>query len=351
MPQGSSILRQERQRLGLSQLDLAIRATVSVRTLQFAEGGKANVSSKKLGLIASELGISFAEASKDESLADDQFGRLPWSISRFIREKADPGPEAFCNDLDDALVVIREMRASWKEHLQYTSEDQSDELYELGDQKLDEAFFVYQQRYLSIWKKHPGTIQLAHCNGIRCGVSVVLPVCDSAYQRLRDGEISFMDIDDDDIEEESQNLVLDSAVEISGVGQTPWHRLTDSLIYAVFSQIAVLSKDPCADDFRMISFGASPLNMKRLLSLGFQDCDVSMPEFGFPVCEFSLKALDKSGPQYANASTTAHFARLLKPSSLSAVKLTAKKRIVTAGLKSLQRVVKHSPVASKQPAA
>ena len=344
MPQGSERIREVRLRLGLSQMQLAVRAGVSQRTIQFAEAGKANLRPNKLKQIADALNISFEEAAEiARAVEDDQCNRLPWSISRFIREKAVPGQSAYCQTPEDAISVIRQMRTSWKQHLQNLDSDHGNELFASGDQKLNEAFFGYQQRYLSIWRKHPGCIQLAHCNGICCGVSVVLPVTDASYERFRDGEISFMDISEDDIEEESQNLILDSAVEIGDVGKTPWHHLTDSLIYALFCQIAVLSVDPTAKDFRMVSFGASPLNFKRLKSLGFQTCNVAMPDFGFPVCEFCLAAGDIGDDQYANASTTAHFAHLLRPPKLAATKSRITKRVLATGLKTLQRIVKAKP--------
>jgi transcriptional regulator with XRE-family HTH domain len=314
MPRGSKLIRETRLRLGLSQLQLAIRATVSQRTIQFAEGGKANITGQKLRLIAESLGLSYDEAVvADPAISRDRADRLPWSISRFIQQKSAPGPESFCVDEASLLENVGKMRSNWKLHLERDGTDEAIEMFERGDQMLDQRLTRYQNRYLSIWKALPACFQLAQCDQACSGLVVVLPVTDDAYDRFRSGAISFMDINQDDIEFGSQNLVLDSATDFPVPGNTHWSRITDSLIFALFCRIASLSKDPLADDFRMISFGASEINMKRLESLGFLDCDVCMPEFNFPLCEFSVAACLQEDSHYANASTTAHFAGLLRP--------------------------------------
>ena len=347
MPLGAPLLKEKRRSLGLSQLEVATMAKVSVRTLQFAESCKSNVSSQKLRQIARAIGIAEAEAfqvaspgGSDKTGGPDKYDRLPWSMSRYIQDRAAPGPECFCRDQDEALDVIREMRKNWKHHLRTAGAAQSEEPYEIAEKILENALYQYESRYLRIWKRHPGTFQLARSNGFYCGVAVVLPVSDEAYEKLAAGEISFMEITEDDIEEESQNIILDSAVEFFGLEQPPWHQLSNSIGFAVFCRIAALSLDPMADDFRMLSFAASELNSKRLTSLGFRTSDEVMPEYQYQILEFSLSGCAKSDMNDPTASTTALFAKLLRPSAMTNAASDAKRRMLTRGFRVLQNAVK-----------
>ncbi len=344
MPRGSQNIRRRRLAQGLSQLDLSLQIKVSVRTIQFAESGTVSISARMMEKIAEGLGLSYSEACLHVDVTeDDQFARLPWSLSRFIQQKASPGWHAFCHDSDSLLTVVQLMRDNWKLHLVDDGTEEAIEIFERGDRLLDERLTFYQDRYLSIWRENPECFQLATCDGVCSGLAIVLPVTDDAYRRFRHGEISFMDIAADDILPESQNLILDSATDFPGSGKIPWSRITDSLAYAVFCRIATLSKDPAADDFRMLSFGASRLNLNRLISLGFEDCRMEMPDFKFPVCEFSLDKCVESDGKYANASTTTLFARLIRPLNMTSAKSAITKRVVRAGLKALQRTIKHKP--------
>lgn len=345
MPLGAPILREKRRSLGLSQLEVATAAGVSVRTLQFAESCKTNVSSQKLRQIAGVIGVAEAEASQAIPVLDvDKYDRLPWSMSRYIQDRAAPGPECFCKDQDEALDVIRIMRKNWKYHLRTPGVDETGDQYEVAEQILENALHQYESRYLRIWNRHPGTFQLARANGSYCGVAVVLPVSDDAYEKLADGRISFMDIDENDIEDESQNIILDSAVEFFGLEQPPWHQLSNSLGFAVFCRIAALSLDPMADDFRMLSFAASPLNTKRLIALGFRTCKEVMPDYRYQILQFSLNGCDKTNMDYPTASTTALFAKLLRPSTLTSAASDAKRRMLTRGFRVLQNAVKDPTV-------
>ena len=314
MPQGSKLIREARMRLGLSQLELAIRANVSPRTVQFAEGGKANVTAQKLRLIAETLGFTFAEVTASKQrINEDPADRLPWSVSRFIQQKSKLGPEAFCADEESLLANVLKMRTNWKLHLECEGTDGAIKMFERGDRMLDERLTFYQNRYLSIWKVLPECFQLAHCDDSCSGLVVVLPITDEAYDRFRSGKISFMDIGHQDIEPGSQNLVLDSATDFPVPGNTHWSKITDSVVFALFCRIASLSENPLADDFKMISFGASQINMNRLESLGFKDCGIRMPEFNFPILEFMIAGCTMDDEHFANASTTVHFAGLLRP--------------------------------------
>ncbi|MCM2374126.1 helix-turn-helix domain-containing protein [Aporhodopirellula aestuarii] len=347
MPRGSSKIRLARKKLGQSQLQFALNAGVGVRTLQLAEGGKDEVSAKTLKRIAKAAGLSpDAACYHDDALIDDDFDKLPWSMSRFIRKRVGPDNNSFCRDEADAQAVIGQMRENWIVHLQNTKPEEDETFFFEADNKLNEHYFSYEQRYLSIWEKNPATLMLASHGEERRGVSVVLPVTDEAYERFHRGEISFMELSEDDILFESQNLVLDSAVEFCGTGNPAWYRFTESLSYSVFCQIAMLSIDPTAEDFRMISFGASPLNFKRLLSIGFQDSGSVMPEFQYPICHFAAHDSELTDRSYVQATTTTHYAHLFKRFCKTPSRVSATRHVVTRLLRAMQPAVKPTRIAS-----
>ena len=341
MPKGSERIRHARKELGWSQLQLAVRAGVSQRTVQFAEAGVSTLTPAKLTHIAQALNLTFEEAAKAEESAEaDRFSALPWSATKWIQEKTQPTPQAFCQNESDVEEVLAVMRENWRLHLERGAAQggQHGDVFYNADERLNQTYFRYEQRYKSLWRRNPTTIMLATSHGVRTGAAITLPVTDQAYQRLRDGKISFMEIGAQDLCNESQNLILDHAVEFVNHQHQTWYRLTDSLSYTVFCQIAMLAMDPNSDDFRMLSFGASPINMRRLSGAGFQEYGVQMPEFGYPMCEFSVDPGIEDDREYSTTSTWAHFAHLVKRLTPTVSKQT----VVRSTLKALQGVVKHN---------
>ena len=342
MPRGSHIIRKTRKRLGLSQLQLAVRADLAVRTVQFAEGGKEQVTVGTIQKIAAALKLTTEESlCDDEALQRDPFDVLPWSHSGFIQRKVLPGPESICDSEAKAAWVIGEMRENWKVHLESSQSNTEADFFSAADDLLTRSSVDYRDRYLQIWRRLPTSIQLAIDGDTVYGATVVLPVTDEAFARLENGEISFMDICDDDIVDQSQNLVLDSVVEFMGTGNPAWHKINAQLSYLVLCQIALHAESPAADDFRMVSFGASPLNLKRLLTSGFRVNGNVMPTYEYPICSFQITdKIDDS--EFASSSTTAHFANLVRSLSLSSVASEGRKRVITHTLALLKTLMRSS---------
>ncbi len=340
MPRGNSYIRERRIALGLTQVELAVKADVSTRTVQFAEKGDRFNTRKSMELIAMALGVEYDEIVQPEnSTTRDALYEWPWSLSKFVRDRILPEESAYCLTEEDAANGIKQMRDSWELHLDLANVPDHDGVYQAADQLLDEQFQAYQARYLALWRKNKSVIHFATLNSIRSGISVVLPVSSRAYQSLRSGKVSFMDIGENDIEPKSQSLVLDSAVEFSNPKTKPWYKITDALSLAVFYQISILSQNPAAKNFRMLSFGASPINIKRLESTGFRSSGVVMPEFGYQVCEFTNDYSDLQFESFAAASTLSHFARLFKAFVPPEISLRAKRRIIARVLRTYQQVV------------
>lgn len=336
MPRGSSQIRVVRTKLGWSQLDLATRADVSVRTVQFAESGTQPVSTNKLQDIAAALGLAYEDVCRHEDEAGmDEDEAMPWSLSRYIQSRMAPPDEAYCENEKELRDAVRQMRSSWKLHLQISVGSESTAVERFNDAVLNRMYQKYEERYVSIWEQNPLCLMFATSNRHRVGACVVLPVTDHAYQSFLDGKLSFMDIGPQHIEDQSQKLILDSAVEFAHVKHREWLNFTRGISYTIFSQIAMQSIDPGREDFCMASFCASPFNAKRLASMGFIENGTEMPEFGYPICEFSVRKQRMRDQQYSEASTTAHFAHLFKGFCESGL---SKKKAMTTALRLLKKV-------------
>ncbi len=258
-----------------------------------------------------------------------------------------PPDEAFCENEKELRDAIRQMRSSWKLHLQISVGSESTAVERFNDVVLNRKYEEYESRYVSLWEQNPLCLMFATSNRRRVGASVVLPVTDDAYQAFISGELSFMQIGPQHIEDQSQKLILDSAVEFAHVRHREWLNFTRGISYTVFSQIAMQSIDPGREDFCMASFCASPFNAKRLASLGFVENGCEMPEFGYPICEFSVMKQRQRNEQYSEASTTAHFAHLFKDFCESGL---SKKKALTTALRLLKKVNHTDPaIAGKQP--
>lgn len=347
----SDFICQRRQELRLTQLDLALRADVAPRTLQRAESGKdENSSHGTLRAIARILDVDYEEVLYSEDGTDtnrrleaaerDAFHAWPWSLSDFISGEATPDPNAFCRSVDDTKLAIRSMRDSWSKHLERTQSLGEVNEFSQADEKLSREYERYEHRYLKIWQTNPNTIVFATDSQERVGCCVVLPVSKPAYDDIRNGTRSFMEINASDVLHESQYLILDSAVELRCTSKPQLFDSSYSLSFALFYQIALLSENPVAESFRMVGFGASPINLERLAGIGFSPCGIKMPDFDFQVCEFSIEDDEQSEETFKRSLTTLHYANLFKIFSLTSVSISEKRKMISKALRLYQRTAK-----------
>lgn len=324
MPRCNENLKKLRKLANWTQGQLAGFAIVGIRTVQKAEAGE-EVNQETVDALAEVLGCSADAITRvDQDL--DAISEGPWTIYRYLQSFVQPHPLAYCHSSKDAHAAILAMRESFSEHLNRCEPAALCSTGQLGFQRLQQlGVRPYCDRYLRIWESNKDTLLFAVRGQKRVGVSVVLPVTDAAYERFRSGDCTFMDLDSSCICESSQNLIVDSGVEFGGVDRRAWYEVTDSLRFAVFFQIAWLSRNPVASDFRILSFGASQLNTQRLEANGFQQCG-TMPVFGYPLLEFSGPPADEV-PAGVNKEATAQFVgwfkRLLPTHAITSVKQQA----------------------------
>lgn len=331
-------LRELRKQRGLNQQELADLAAVGKRTLQNAEAGVEG-SMDTVILLAAALEVHPDEILDQEHV--DALAQGPYEFHRYVNEFLHPEGCAYCADDEDAFAAVEQMRENWILHISGDDREVLPQPYRHGyDFLLASNFEDYRARYVSLWKQHRRTVLFATKSGRRTGISVILPVADEVYQQLLNGEITFLDITAEHLRERSQSLVIDSCVEFARERKGPWYDFTDSLRFVVFYQIATLSFDTMAEGFRIVSFGASPLNAERLSANGFRKLPASMPDFHFPIYEF---ADHSKGEADIQRRTFEHYARIYQEKSASDGGLALKQNFMRRYLRAYQLLLDRYP--------
>ncbi|MCC9601182.1 helix-turn-helix domain-containing protein [Stieleria sp. JC731] len=340
-PTRGHLIRDRRLGLGLTRQDVANAAGVSVSFVDAVESGQVTSEFASLENLGGILGLQINEmvaAGEGIRPTDSAFANWPWSLSGYIQSHLLPIQDAYCVSENDARNSIAKMRDSWEVHLQNASEDVAE--FRIADRLLDKERERYIDRYLGVWRKNDEAVLHATVDERRVGLSVVLPVTDRAYEALRSGKISFMDIGHEDILPESQNIVLDSAVEFPLDDQIPAKRVANAISFAVFYQIAVLSVDPSADDFRLISFAASSTNIQRLAAIGFVDQEIQMPDYGYQICEFLANNADLSHNVRERSESLSFFAGMFRRWVAGDRAVRRKRRMILGAISIFQKIVK-----------
>ncbi|KLU01758.1 transcriptional control [Rhodopirellula islandica] len=341
MAHANAQLKQVRQSLGLSQLQLAMRAGVSSRTVQFAESGQ-NVSLGTMRRIASALGMESDQLIRiDPGTGQDAFADLPWSIADRFRTNRRFDQGSLCRNESEVVDIVRQLRENFSVQIQKWGSTQSQQHALLRDKAIDEVYFRYEQRYVELWRRNPACIRLDCYDETVGGVSITLPLTVESFRAFRAGELAWLDISADDLVDQSQYLLLDSVTEFTNQCRRPWYQVTESLSLVAFTQVAALAKHPNRSDFEMVSFSASPLNERRLSTIGFVAEPTVEPEFDYPLFWFGEDSRILTQEEYSNWSTFKHFTTLIK----SVDKASLRRRMfqnLLAMVKRLQRPAKRS---------
>ena len=317
-------MKARRLQLRLTQAELAARAGVSKRTVQLSERGQ-NISVFTMGQIAEAVGLAVEEVTQAASFDALQEG--PWSLHQFVTKRVLPEPSAFCQDACDVQIAIEHMQKNWEIQLKQ-NKDLANSVYADAFRKQREAGGgTFYNKYIQLWKANNNAFMYATSNCKRNGVSAILPVTNQAFEDLKSGEMGFLEIDKSHICEYSQNLVIDSCVEFHGTEQESI-AATSSLRFASFFQVALLSKDLSCPKFRMLSFGASSKNEKRLKANGFTRCPGRTPQLGFSIYEFPADNSDLGSDDELKKSTGKHYAKMFWARVADRTALKTKRRLM-----------------------
>jgi len=177
----------------------------------------------------------------------------------------------------------------------------------------------YQQRALKWWRVNPWIVTLAQGNRRPAAVTIVIPVTASGYQGVLAGEYMTYDVPIRQIRAPSAHLLLEAVIERPkdlGAETIPVKNLTRSMYAANIAQAGIFTHriSPAkADAVRILSFGGSPVNQKRLKAFGFRSTGCLMPQTGL---EYLEKRILLAGPLSQDTlylSLMRHFGELLDP--------------------------------------
>ncbi|MEM6363161.1 MAG: helix-turn-helix domain-containing protein [Planctomycetota bacterium] len=314
MPSFTSSLRKTRVQLGLSQLDLAARADLSPRTIQIAESGK-EVSTRTLSAISDALEVPSDQLIRIDpainEIIHDGFLDMPWRAGDDLRKGRLPHGGDTCRDETEVREVIERMHRSFQSQIDRSGNETEQRLCRQRFDQLAANGSGLSERYVDIWKTHPDALRVDRADGDVYAVSIVLPLRQDVFDGFIEGRLDYSEIDGACLTERSQHLLLDSVTEFSDQRERFWHRITHSLSFITLNQIAMLSSAPERSDFEMASFYASPINLRRLTSVGFESMRTIQPISQYPICYFGQeRKCRENDDTYANATTLTHFAHL-----------------------------------------
>ena len=324
MPKATSKLKKRRLQLRLTQAELAARAGISKRTVQLSERGQ-NISVTTLEQISEAIGLAAEEVTQAASFDALQEG--PWSLHQYVTNRIFPGPSSNCKNAMDLQGSLGQMRKSWEVHLNQNGDLSNSKYAEPFRKQMEKGPVAFYDKYMNIWNANKNSVMYGTSKGKRNGVSAIVPLTDQAYEDLKSGELGFFDIDKTHVCEFSQNLLIDWGVEFHG----PEHEqiaATSSLRFTAFFQVALLSRDVSSSDFRMLSFGASSKNEKRLKANGFIKCPGSTPYLGFSIYEFAADNSDLGSDDEVRKSTAQHYAQMIWNRFSNRVALRAKRKVI-----------------------
>ncbi len=108
------LIRVARQKMGLSQTEVARLADVSRRTVQNAESGKSGIKMSSLQAIGDAVHLDFHDGRmpiQDASVSNvASFGYRPFRLFKFASSRISSGQQAFCQS-------ERELLDGWQEGL------------------------------------------------------------------------------------------------------------------------------------------------------------------------------------------------------------------------------------------
>ncbi|MCA9297648.1 MAG: hypothetical protein KDA28_01200 [Phycisphaerales bacterium] len=120
------------------------------------------------------------------------------------------------------------------------------------------------------------------------GVTVVLPLTDDAYERIRTGQIASYECTVEDLQVPSRNLLLEVAAERLGAETVEPINPTPYMLASMLSQIAHLTdirSQPEDTLIRMVSFEGTRKSASRLKLQGFKPTGAVMPRSGVKILE------------------------------------------------------------------
>ena len=144
----------------------------------------------------------------------------------------------------------------------------------------------YKSMLTGLWRFNPLTVIYAVTSSRnKVGVSCVLPLKKDVYDEIRTGQKSAFKVGACDMEWPSNHqLIHIAAVRTDEKNGTPKAEQTRCLASSIFIQIAMMAAEPL-HDLRVLSYGGTPNNHKRLEQSGFANLGVNEPQMNVSLFE------------------------------------------------------------------
>ena len=317
-------IRAARQRMGLSQIEVARLADVSRRTVQNAESGDSRVKASSLRAIGDAVHLDFHD---DGTLIEEasvsnvaSFGYWPFRMFKFVSARISAGQQAFCDNEDEFRDALETLWQNFQAGLADFCPHKAARLQEHHPSFCSKKGYV--ARYLGIWRTAPQCFSFSSIGQQKTGVSIVLPVGERTYQQFVSGNRSNFGIGGDEILPSSPNVIYESICPFPDHGARS-HSLGDSLAFVAINHLSAVLPYVRTHGCSIASFGAHSANINKLRSAGLKPIGTEIPGLKFPIWQVSNQHdADLSEDQDIRSSTTLHFLSLRQRANKLRAKLS-----------------------------
>jgi hypothetical protein len=146
----------------------------------------------------------------------------------------------------------------------------------------------YLKKAVEWHRFNPWTVVFAREDGMRTGMSIVLPLNDRVYQEIVRGRRATYDVAPEDFASPTSKILIEACAEKPDPAGPRDPNPTKPLLMCLALQAAALcrSRDlPSSSVVRFLSFGGTPRNRDRLLDSGFKPTGTIMLKTGAELFE------------------------------------------------------------------
>lgn len=218
------------------------------------------------------------------------FWKLGWQnvLSTLVDTDSIDESFAFCKTAEDVEAAARiVMECVGRSH---EGRKIADTPLAAGEIYMKRSLAQYAAWLRQFWIQRAHTVMFGHIGGQRVSVSVILPLTEDAYQRVRTGQTADHELTPDDYQSPSRRLFFNALAEVQLEKKPSRKRLTMAQGHCALYQLAMCS--PIAVGLKelptMLSLGATSANTRRAEVFGL--CPVGTKLKGFDVPLLEVKA-------------------------------------------------------------
>jgi len=306
------LIRAARQKMGLSQTEVARLADVSRRTVQNAESGKSGVKTSSLRAIGDAVQLDFHDdgAPIEETPVSNvaSFGYWPFRMFKFVSARISTGQQAFCDNEDEFRDALETLWQNFQKGLAEFCPYKAARFLEHHPKFCSKE--GYLARYLGIWRAAPQCFSFSSIGQQKTGVSIVLPVAETTYRQFVLGERSNFAIEGDEVLSRSSNVIYESICPFPDHGAR-LHSLGDSLAFVAINHLSAVLPYVRTNGCSIASFGAHSENIRKIRSAGLKATGTQVSGIKFPIWQVTNQQdAGLSEDQEVRSSTTLHFLSL-----------------------------------------